>query len=161
MSKKNLFLKELIKSTSKGFSLVEILVALTLIGLGGTFVVGKIFDQLHEGNVKAAKIQMGQFAQRLQEYRRKCNSYPTTEQGLDALVSKPTEGRECRRYPADGFIQGGILQKDPWDEDYIYESDGRTFNIYSYGSDNQEGGEEKDADIYFREPKTQGDEDEK
>ena len=156
------FFKKLIKKyvinfqkalkNNQGFSLVEILVALTLLGLVGTFVAGKIFEQLHEGNVKATKIQMGQFAQRLQEFRRKCNFYPSTEQGLDSLVAKPTVGRDCKNYPSSGFIEGGEIPLDPWDGEYIYvNDDGRNFNIISYGSDGLEGGEDQDADIYFKE----------
>lgn len=138
---------------NQAFSLIEILVALTLLGLVGTFVVGKIFDQLHEGKVKATKIQMSNFAQRLQEYKRKCGAYPTTEQGLDALTEEPTSGRKCRNYPSSGFIEGGELPLDPWDNQYEYTGDGRRFNIISYGNDNEEGGENEDQDIYFKEVK--------
>ena len=142
--------KKILRHSQSGFSLVEILVALTLLGLAGTFVAGQIFQQLHEGRVQATKIQMDSFAQRLQEFRRKCGFYPTTEQGLEALTDKPTTGRECRNYPPDGFIQGGKIPLDPWDNYYVYESDGGDFNIYSYGSDGMEGGEEEDKDIYFK-----------
>lgn len=144
-------LKTILRS-QRGFSLVEILVALTLLGIAGTFVAGKIFEQLHEGKVQAAKIQMNQFAERLQEFRRKCGYYPETEQGLEALVAKPTVGRECKNYPPDGFIGGsGMIPKDPWDNYYGYVNEGSKFNIVSYGGDLAEGGEEEDADIWFRE----------
>ena len=132
-----------------GFSLIEILVALTLLGFVGAFVAGRIFDQLHEGQVRSAKIQMQSFQARLQDFRRRCGFYPTTDQGLEALISKPTSGRECRNYPPNGFIDGGQLPNDPWDAPYVYESDGREFNIISYGADNAPGGEGQDADIYL------------
>lgn len=139
--------------SQRGFSLVEILVALTLLGIAGTFVAGQIFKQLHEGKVQAAKIQMNQFSERLQEFRRKCGFYPETEQTLEALVSKPTTGRECKNYPPDGFIGGtGMLPKDPWDTDYYYVNEGNKFNIASFGSDFVEGGEDEAADIWFRPP---------
>lgn len=137
---------------SHGFSLIEILVALTLLGLIGSFVVGKIFDQLHEGQVKAAKIQMNSLATQLREFRRKCNFYPTTDQGLEALVSKPG-GRDCKNYPTSGFLDGDSVPVDPWDNEFFYESDGRTFNIMSFGPDGEQGGEDKDADIPMREKK--------
>lgn len=138
--------------SQRGFSLVEILVALTLLGIAGTFVAGKIFDSLHEGQVQSAKIQMNQFAERLQEFRRKCGFYPETEQGLEALTSKPS-GRECKNYPPDGFIGGsGQIPQDPWNFYYGYVNEGSKFNIVSYGADGIEGGEDKDVDIWFRPP---------
>lgn len=144
------------KSAAAGFSLIEILVALTLLGIAGAFVAGRIFDQLHEGQVRSAKIQMNSFQARLQDFRRRCGFYPTTEQGLEALISKPTSGRECRNYPPDGFIEGGQIPLDPWDHPYIYESDGREFNIISYGSDNAPGGEGQDRDIYLYDDRGDG-----
>lgn len=135
----------------KGFSLIEILIALALLAGAGTFVAGKIFDSLYEGQVESTKIQMSSLADRLKEYRRHCGGYPTTEQGLAALIEKPSGGKECKRYNPGGYIEGNSLPKDPWDEDFIYESDGRKFNIYSLGQDREEGGEEKDADIYLYE----------
>jgi general secretion pathway protein G len=134
----------------KGFSLIEILIALTLLALAGTFVVGKFFDRLYEGQVSSTKIQMSNVDARLKEFRRKCGFYPMSEQGLDALVNKPTGGKECKDYPASGFIEGDMVPKDPWENDFIYESDGKTFNIYSYGQDGEAGGEGTDVDIYLK-----------
>lgn len=148
MDKKNFF-KELAKN-QKGFSLIEILIALTLLAVVGTFVGGRLFEQMDEGKVNSAKIQMSNLESRLKEFRRKCNFYPSTEQGLDALVTKPTGGRECKDYPVNGFIEGEQVPKDPWDNDFIFESDGKTFNIISYGSDGEEGGEGNAADISLR-----------
>ncbi|MEI8348484.1 MAG: type II secretion system major pseudopilin GspG [Pseudomonadota bacterium] len=139
------------RSMSAGFSLIEILIALTLLGLAGTFVAGKVFDMLHEGRVKAAKIQMNSLAERMKEFRRHCNFYPTTDQGLEALVTKPTGGRECKNYNPSGYLENNVVPKDPWDNDYVYESDGSTFNMHSFGDDGTEGGEGKGADIYLYE----------
>ena len=130
-----------------GMSLMEILIALTLIGIAGTFVVGKILDSLEEGRVESAKIQIRNISERLKDYKRKCGTYPTTEQGLDALIEKPTGGKECPRYPAEGFIDGGKIPLDPWDTEFIYESDGRKFTIISLGSDREEGGEGFEQDL--------------
>lgn len=134
---------------ARGFSLIEILIALTLLGIAGTFVASQIFQQLQEGRVSAAKIQMNGYKQALMDFKRKCAFYPSTEQGLDALVSKPSGGRECRSYPPSGFIER--IERDPWDFDYVYESDGRKFSIYSTGADGVEGGEGDDQDIYLNE----------
>lgn len=149
INNKKSFYTEFRKIAAAGFSLIEILVALTLLGIAGAFVAGRIFDQLHEGRVRAAKIQMQSFQARLQDYRRRCGAYPTTDQGLEALISEPTSGRPCRSYPPNGFIEGGQLPDDPWGHPYIFESDGREFNIISYGADNAPGGEGQDRDIYL------------
>jgi general secretion pathway protein G len=145
---KNVQKTTLLKS-ARGFSLIEILIALTLLGIAGTFVVGQIFDRLHEGQVRSAKIQMSNLANQLQEYRRRCNYYPTTEQGLQALISAPSGGRQCRNYPPNGFLETPTVPLDPWDNEFVYVSDGRTFNIISLGPDGEEGGEGRDADIYL------------
>lgn len=142
-------LNKIIKS-QHGMSLIEILIALTLLAIAGTFVAGKVFDQLEEGQIKSAKIQMKSLSDRLKEFRRACGFYPTTDQGLDALVTKPTGGRECRNYAPNGYIDGGRVPLDPWDQEFIYESDGKTFNIISLGPDRAEGGEGTDADISLK-----------
>lgn len=131
----------------KGFSLMEILIVITLIALAGTFVANQLLDRLAEGNINGAKIQMNSFKQLLEDYRRYCNVYPSTEQGLDALVNKPTNPPECKNYPASGFISGGKLPSDPWGTPYTYESDGAKYTITSLGSDLKEGGTGNAADI--------------
>jgi general secretion pathway protein G len=137
----------LILACKNGFSLIEILVALTLMAVAGAFVTGKIFDQLHEGKANASKIQMQSLAQRLKEFRRHCGFYPSTEMGLEALISKPTSGRECKSYAPNGYIDSDSVPLDPWDNDYNYISDQKTFNIISFAADGLEGGEDKDKDI--------------
>jgi general secretion pathway protein G len=149
------FFQKTLAQNQKGFSLIEILIALTLLALAGTFVVGKFLDNLHEGQINSTKIQMSNLEGRLKEFRRKCGFYPTTEQGLEALVTKPSGGRECKDYPQNGFIDGDAVPKDPWDHDFIYESDGKNFNIFSYGQDGEAGGEGTDADIYLK-PQSKG-----
>jgi len=139
-------------SRQAGFSLIEILIALTILGLAGAFVAGKVFDSLSEGQVKSARIQMGNLSERLKEFRRKCGFYPTSDQGLEALVKKPS-GRDCKDYPPSGFIDGDKVPQDSWNEDFLYESDGNNFNICSKGGDRADGGEGGDADICLNEKK--------
>lgn len=136
------------RNNQAGMSILEILIALTLLGLAGTFVAGKVFENLQDGKVQTAKIQIKSLSDRLKEFRRDCNFFPTTDQGLDALINKPEGGgRECKRYSPTGYIDGGKIPLDPWDGEYLYESDGRAFTITSLGADNAEGGEGYDADI--------------
>jgi len=136
-----------IMKSQAGMSLIEILISLTLLALAGTFVGGKVFDNLQQGKVSSAKIQIKSLSDRLKEFRRDCNFLPSTEMGLDALINKPEGGRECKRYAPGGYIDGGKVPVDPWDQEFVYESDGKTFSIISYGADNTEGGEDYDADI--------------
>lgn len=133
-------------SSQGGFSLTEILIALTLLAIGGTFVAGKIFESFDEGRADAARTQMGGIASALKDYKRHCNSYPTTDQGLDALLSKPEGGKECKRYRQSGYLEAEEVPMDPWDNEYVYESEGRSFTISSFGIDGEEG---TDDDIYF------------
>jgi len=134
--------------TQKGFSLIEIMIVLTLIAVAGTFVVGQLVSKLDEGNYSAATTQVRNLKTMLEEYRRYCNSYPTTEQNLDALVSRPTSLPECPNYPASGIINGKI-PADPWGKpyDYVSPDNGRSYIITSWGKDGVEGGEGFDKDI--------------
>ena len=133
-------------ASQKGMSLIEILVALTILVMAGTFVTTTVFDRLHEGRVSSATIQMQNLKGVLREFKRKCGRYPNTEQGLEALVDQGRAG-DCKRYPPNGFIEDGQIPLDPWENEYFYESDGKTINIISFGNDGEEGGEGEDADI--------------
>lgn len=140
------FLKELTTpknpiSNNQGFSLIEILVALTLLGIAGTFVAGKIFDQLEAGKRDAAKSQIAILKGAVQDFRRRCGFYPSSEDGLMALVQAPTS-RECRNYPPEGFLEDGVVPLDPWEYDFVYKSDGKSFEIISGSSDNEIGTED-------------------
>lgn len=139
-------LKKIIRN-QRGFSLMEILIVITLIALGGSFVVGQLMDRLDEGNFNGAKIQINSLKEQLEDYRRYCNQYPTSDQGLEALVAKPTAAPDCPNYPASAFLREGKLPKDPWGNAFLYESDGTKFVITSYGKDGKEGGEKFSADI--------------
>ncbi|MBY0416278.1 MAG: type II secretion system major pseudopilin GspG [Bdellovibrionales bacterium] len=147
---KSFFEKTLVQN-QQGFSLLEILVALTILVGAGAFVAGRMADTLEDGKVSSTKIQMNGLDARLKDFRRRCGFYPASEQGLDALMTKPTGGRECKDYPVNGFIEGDSLPQDAWNNDFVYESDGKSYNIYSYGSDGQAGGEGYDAEVYLKE----------
>ncbi len=119
-----------------GFSLIEILVALTLLGIAGTFVAGKIFEKLEEGQMQAASIQMNALKANLKEFRRKCGFYPATGDGLNALIEPPTS-RECKNYPPEGFLEDGVIPLDPWDMDYVYKLENNKPVIISSGPDQE------------------------
>ncbi len=130
-----------------GMSLIEILIVITLIAVAGSFVATRVFDSLQEGNQKAAIAQINGLKTAMEDYRRLCNNYPSTDQNLDALLAKPTSGPECPNYPASSFLPEGKLPKDPWGNPYQYESDGRKYVIWSFGKDGKEGGEGYDRDV--------------
>jgi general secretion pathway protein G len=138
---------QVILSSQRGMSLVEILIALTLLGVAGTFVVSSVFDNLREGEIQSTKIQIQKLGDILRDYRRKCGVYPSSEQGLDALIAAPTSGKPCKRYPPNGFIENGKIPMDPWDGEFEYSSTGKKYTIISLGPDGEEGGEGVDADI--------------
>jgi len=141
---------KLILKSQRGFSLVEILVALVLLGLIGTVVVPQVTNQLERGRLDTTKIVMRQLTSQLKAFKRDCNRYPTTSQGLDALEQKPGDAK-CPNYQPGGYFdEDSGLPEDGWGQPFEYESDGRKFDIISFGSDNEEGGEEFDADIHSK-----------
>jgi general secretion pathway protein G len=137
--------KKRLKS-QQGFTLTEMLIVIALIGLIMTFVSGNIIGKFNSAKVDSTKIQMKQLGVILDDFNRVCGFYPSTDQGLDALVKAPA-GRECKNYDPAGFIKGGKVPKDGWGNDFIYESDGTTYKITSLGGDNQAGGDGNAADI--------------
>ena len=129
-----------------GFTLTEMLIVIALIGLIMTFVSGNIIGKFNSAKVDSTKIQMKQLGVILDDFNRVCGFYPTTDQGLDALIKAPS-GRECKNYDPAGFIKGSKVPKDGWGNDFIYESDGSKFKITSLGGDNKAGGDGNDKDI--------------
>jgi general secretion pathway protein G len=127
-----------------GFSLMEMMIVIALIALVGTFVSTKVIRSYEESKYNATKIQMRQLGVILDNFYRVCGFYPTTDQGLDALATKP-QGRECKNYDPEGFIKK--VPKDAWDENFNYVSDGTKYEIKSLGRDKKEGGEGFDKDI--------------
>lgn len=146
---KNTFGK-ILSSTAKigeaGFTLMEMLIVIALIGMVGSFVAVKVMRSYDQAKVDSTKIQMKQLGTILEDFRRVCGFYPTTEMGLDALVHKEAlAGRECKNYDPEGFVKR--VPKDAWDHDFSYMSDGNKFTIKSLGADGQEGGEGFNKDI--------------
>ena len=141
--------RKMLKSTG-GMTLIEIMVVITILGLIATVVTVNVLDRLDEAKLETAKTQMKVFEEALDQYRRDNGYYPSTEQGLQSLVEKPSVGRIPKRYPPNGYLKGGKVPQDPFDCDYQYYSpglQGHQYEIYSLGRDCQEGGEDADADI--------------
>lgn len=131
----------------RGFTLIEILVVVSILAILGALVVPKIMDRPNEARVVAAKHDISAVIAALKIYKLDNGRYPTTEQGLRALVEKPTSD------PVPGnWKQGGYLEKipkDPWGKEFLYLNPGihQEIDVMSYGADGQQGGEGFDADL--------------
>lgn len=135
------------KNTEKGFTLIEIMVVIIILGILASYVAVKVTGQTEEARKTQAKVQIETFRTALDLYKLDNGSYPTTEQGLKALVSPPTVGKLPRKWREGGYISK--IPKDPWGNDYVYMSPGEhgDFDISSYGDDDEPGGQGKDADV--------------
>ncbi len=134
----------------KGMTLIEIMVVVTILGIIGTIATVSVMGQLDKAKVKACETQIKNFQSALDQFKLDNGFYPTTDQGLQALVEKPGGGREIKRYPSDGYLAGGSVPKDPWGNDYQYFSPGLNGNaaeIISLGADGQDGSDDNNADI--------------
>ena len=143
-------MKKRVHRQELGMTLIEIMVVVTILGILATIVTVNVLDRLDQAKVSAAVTQMKNLEAALDEFRRDNGFYPSTEQGLQALVQKPSIGREAKRYPRTGYLKGGNVPRDPWDCDFIYRSPGNSGNPYeitSLGTDCAEGGEDADADL--------------
>jgi len=138
---------------NSGFTLMEMMIVIVILGLLGALVGTNFMRKLDEARVETTKNQIRQLGINLSDFKRVCGFYPTTEQGLEALISKPTGGRDCKNYDPEGFLgtQGGVaakkLPQDAWSNSFIFSSDGNKFTVKSLGADNAEGGEGTGKDI--------------
>ncbi|MBN2039853.1 MAG: type II secretion system major pseudopilin GspG [Spirochaetes bacterium] len=133
-----------------GITLIEIMIAITIIAIIGIVVYPMIMDLPQKARIQAAKQQMLSFGLALDRYSLDNGFYPTTEQGLQALVQKPDSEPSPMNYNEGGYMKSKNVPKDPWGREYIYVSPGENGNDYeimSFGADGQEGGEGKNADI--------------
>lgn len=131
-----------------GFTLIEILVVVFIIGLLATIVSVNVIGQTDTARVTKAKVDLKEIEQGLHLYKLDNASYPTTEQGLAALVQKPASGPQPRKYNPEGYVQK--MPEDPWGNPYVYLSDGQSFVLKCLGADGEQGGEGKNADIDSR-----------
>ncbi len=128
-----------------GFTLIEIMVVILILGLLATIVVQSLRGAADKAKRTKAQADVAEFKTALDRYYLDNGSYPTTDQGLQALVSAPTTGRTPANYETGGYIQR--LPKDPWGTPYLYQSDGNSYVLKSFGADGVEGGEGNNADI--------------
>jgi general secretion pathway protein G len=132
---------------SKGFTLIELMVVLVILGVLAAMIAPKIMDRPDEARIVAARQDIATLIQSLKMYRLDNIRYPTTEQGLQALVTKPALDPIPTNWKSGGYLEK--LPKDPWGNAYVYLNPGRhgDIDVISLGADGQTGGEGKDADI--------------
>jgi general secretion pathway protein G len=126
-------------SRATGFSLIEIMVVLLIIGIMASMVAPQILGNQEEAQLKKAAVDIQQLESALEMYKLKNNTFPSTEQGLDALVTMPTIDPIPRNYPEGGFIKR--LPDDPWGNPYVLLNPGEmgSVDIFSNGPDGQTG----------------------
>lgn len=129
----------------KGFTLIEIMVVVIIIGLLATIVSVNVMSYLARSRRETCKAQLKSLSQALELYKLDNGTYPTTEQGLKALVEKPSSGKVPQNWKP--YLTGKKIPKDPWGNEYYYTSDGNTYTLMCLGADGQAGGEGDNADI--------------
>jgi general secretion pathway protein G len=132
-----------------GFTLLELLVVVAIIGLLAAYVGPKYFSQIGKSEHAVAKAQVDAFKKALGAYRIDVGAYPSTEEGLAALMNKPSDPTQALKW--NGPYLDGVLPADPWGRPYVYASPGAKgdFDLTTYGKDGQPGGTGDAADVSF------------
>ena len=133
-------------NSEAGFTLIEMLIVISIIALVMGFAVTNIMRRYDEAKISATKIQIRQLGVILDDFRRVCERYPSTEENLDALIKAPA-GLNCKNYDPEGFIKDRRIPQDSWNHDFIYTSDGGKYVLKSLGADGKEGGDGVNKDI--------------
>lgn len=138
-----------VRNSNKGFTLIELMVVIVILSVLAVWVAPKIMGRPDQAKQVKAKVDIQGYETALKLYKLDNGMYPTTEQGLEALVVKPDAGKLPKNWRSGGYIDKGKIAKDPWGNDFVYLSPGLhgDFDITSYGADGEPGGEEYDMDI--------------
>lgn len=144
--------REMTKSVAlneRGFTLIELLVVLVIIGILAGYIGPKIMGHPEEAKRTKAALQISAIETALKMYKLDNGSYPSTEQGLQALVEAPSTGKLAAKWKTGGYLERSKVPQDPWGNDFVYLSPGvqGDFDLSSYGSDGEAGGEGDNADV--------------
>ena len=134
----------------KGFTLIELMVVIIILGVLAGLVLPRFMGRTEEAKRTKAKLQIESLESALKLYKLDNGNYPSTEQGLDSLVQKPTSGNIPKNWREGGYLEKGTIPIDPWGRAYVYLSPGiqnKDFDLRSLGADGEEGGEGEDQDI--------------
>lgn len=134
---------------SQGMTLIEIMIVLGIIAGLAAVLIPNIRDRFLKSKQSTARIQISEVAKAIDQYSLDCNSLPTSEQGLDALLKAPST---CKNWGPKAYIKSSS-KLDPWGNELVYErKNSSDYNVLSYGADGEAGGEGLDADISNNEP---------
>src|SRR5208337_913576 len=137
------------KNRQAGFTLIELMVVIVILGVLAGLIIPRIMGRPDEARQAKARIQMEALESALKLYKLDNGSYPTTEQGLNALVEAPTVGNIPKNWRQGGYLEKSKVPKDPWGNDFIYLSPGNhgDFDLTCLGADGEPGGEGVNKDI--------------
>jgi general secretion pathway protein G len=133
------------KQRARGFTLIELLVVLVILGLLGSIVGPRVMKYLSKAKTDSARLQIQDFAATLDHYKLELGRYPTTDEGLKALVEQPSNAEGWN----GPYLKKKEVPKDPWGNEYSYRFPGQhgEFDLYSLGADNAEGGDGENKDV--------------
>lgn len=142
-------MKKSIVTKSDGFTFLEIMVVIFILGILAAIVMPNIIGRTDDARISEAKIQIRNFETGLKLFKIDNGFYPDTQQGLKALIEMPTIGKIPLNWREDGYLEQKSIPTDPWGNAFIYISPGSNgeYEIISYGSDGKDGGSGKDSDI--------------
>lgn len=134
---------------SSGFTLIELMVVIVILSILAVYVAPKLVGREEQAKQVKARVDIEGLETALKLYKLDNGMYPSTEQGLEALVTPPESGEIPKNWRKGGYIEKGKISKDPWGNEYIYLCPGshEEYDIISYGADGEPGGEGKNQDI--------------
>lgn len=135
------------KHHHKGFTLIELMAVIVILGILTTIVAVNVAPFLQRAEYEKARTDIAQIEKALETYRFQHYSYPTTDEGIEALIQAPEGIKNKNLYPRDGYLSSVPI--DPWGNDYLYLFPGQfsKYDVYSLGADGSPGGDSEDADI--------------
>lgn len=142
-------MKRSMRHNHRGFTLIELMVVIVILGILAGLIVPRIMGRPEEARRMKAKVQVESIETALKLYKLDNGNYPTTEQGLEALVQAPEVGQLARAWREGGYLEKGKVPQDPWGNEYVYLCPGvhGDYDLTSYGADGEPGGEGKDEDV--------------
>lgn len=132
-----------------GFTLIEIMVVIVILAMLAALVGPKLMGRTDDAKIQTTRTQISNLETALKLYKLDNGGYPSTEQGLTALVTKPSVGVIPKNYKDGGYLEKKQVPKDGWGNDYLYISPGEhgDYDLFSYGADGAKGGDNKNADV--------------